>query len=193
MEKLVSTSQAAHILGISLQGVHYRIKTGKLKSEKKDGKTFVYVDDKIKSSKKDKHNQTSQDIVSVKDEHILFLNKTIKWMKKHYKQEIKRLETNQKEIIKVFKSEINLLQSAFNEMRSIYQIEHKNTQNSTDDIDFEIMDIKDFFLFMKQNNKTDSQIKSLILQRVKEGDKRFVYNKETKQIIIYKSDFIDLI
>jgi hypothetical protein len=193
MEKLVSTSQAAHILGISLQGVHYRIKTGKLKSEKKDGKTFVYVDDKIKNSKKDKHNQTSQDIVSVKDEHILFLNKTIKWMKKHYKQEIKRLETNQKEIIKVFKSEINLLQSAFNEMRSIYQIEHKNIQNSTNDIDFEIMDIKDFFLFMKQNNKTDSQIKSLILQRVKEGDKRFVYNKETKQIIIYKSDFIDLI
>ena len=46
MERLVTTSQAAEILGLSLQGIHYRIKKEQLKSIKKDGKTFVYIDDK---------------------------------------------------------------------------------------------------------------------------------------------------
>ena len=41
MERLVTTSQAAEILGLSLQGIHYRIKKDQLKSIKKDGKTFV--------------------------------------------------------------------------------------------------------------------------------------------------------
>ena len=41
MERLVTTSEAAQILGLSLQGVHYRIKKEQLKSIKKDGKTFV--------------------------------------------------------------------------------------------------------------------------------------------------------
>ena len=40
MERLVTTSQAAEILGLSLQGIHYRIKKNQLKSLKKDGKTF---------------------------------------------------------------------------------------------------------------------------------------------------------
>ena len=48
MERLVTTSQAAEILGLSLQGIHYRIKKNQLKSIKKDGKTFVYINDDIK-------------------------------------------------------------------------------------------------------------------------------------------------
>ena len=47
MERLVTTSQAAEILGLSLQGIHYRIKKEQLKSIKKDGKTFVYINDEI--------------------------------------------------------------------------------------------------------------------------------------------------
>ncbi len=42
-------------------------------------------------------------------------------MKKQYGSEISRLEKNQKRIIGVFNREIELLQSAFNEMRSIYK------------------------------------------------------------------------
>ena len=45
MERLVTTAQAAEILGLSLQGIHYRIKKNQLKSLKKDGKVYVYVDD----------------------------------------------------------------------------------------------------------------------------------------------------
>ena len=51
MQRLVTTSEASEILGISLQGVHYRIKKNQLKSEKKDGKLFVYIDEQtIKNS-----------------------------------------------------------------------------------------------------------------------------------------------
>ena len=41
-------SQAAEILGLSLQGIHYRIKKEQLKSIKKDGKTFVYINEETK-------------------------------------------------------------------------------------------------------------------------------------------------
>ena len=45
MERLVTTAQAAELLNISLQGVHYRIKSKKLKSIKQGNKTFVYIED----------------------------------------------------------------------------------------------------------------------------------------------------
>ncbi len=200
MQRLVSSSEAAQILGLSLQGIHYRIKKGKLKSEKKDGKTFVYLDEVVSQTKPAKKNEESIDnLIIVKDEQILFLKKTLKWMRNQYKDEIRRLEQNQDKIVKVFQSEIKLLQSAFNEMRNIYKIEHKNdykTQRNKEKknkIKFGMMDIKDFFVYMKQNNKSDIEIKSIILDRVKQGDKRFIFNKKTKEVIIYKSDFIDLI
>ncbi len=186
MERLVSSSEAGHILGLSLQGIHYRIKTGKLKAEKKDGKTFVYVD-KIK-----KTEQNVNSIIILKDEQILFLQKSLKWTKKQYKSEIDRLEKNQDKMMQVFQSEINLLQSAFNEMRDIYKVEDKSG-NEKDKLDFSMMDIKDFFILMKQSNKSDTQIKSIILDRIKQGDNRFIFNRQTKEVMIYKSDFIDLI
>lgn len=49
-------------------------------------------------------------------------------MKNQHFMEIKRLEKI-KRIIEVFNSEIKLLQSAFNEMRSIYKPQIENQKN----------------------------------------------------------------
>ena len=61
MERLVTTSQAAEILGLSLQGIHYRIKKEQLKYIKKDGKIFVYINEDIPSSQTTQ-TQTTQKI-----------------------------------------------------------------------------------------------------------------------------------
>ena len=203
MERLVTTSQAAEILGLSLQGIHYRIKKEQLKSIKKDGKTFVYINDdiKIETPKNTKaeplKNQqsninNSQSIIDVKNEQIELLKKSMKWMKKQYISEIFRLEKNQNKIIEVFNSEISLLQSAFNEMRSIYkpQIEQNiKTEKQSHDL----IKVKDFFILMKRYNKTENEIKAMIFNAIKSGDKRFIYNKVEKKLLILNSDFLDLI
>lgn len=196
LEKLVSSSEAAKILGLSLQGVHYRIRQGKLKSKKTDGKIFVYLDNTIIKNKQTSKNTDNTDtVIAIKNEQIIFLKKSLKWVKNQYKSEIQRLEKNQDKMTEVFQSEISLLQVAFNEMRNIYKLDHKqNKQEDTkDNIAFNMMDIKDFFIYMKQNHKSDMEIKSMILERIKQGDKRFIFNKQTKEVMIYKSDFIDLI
>ncbi len=201
MERLVTTSQAAEILGLSLQGIHYRIKKEQLKSIKKDGKTFVYINDdmttfqttqktKVEAPKISTDNTNA--IIEVKNEQIELLKKSIKWMKKQYISEIFRLEKNQKRIIEVFNSEIKLLQSAFNEMRSIYrpQIDNKNSNNEANN---NLMLIKDFFILMKRFNKTEAEIKNIIFTALKNGDKRFIYNKRDKKLLIIDSNFDDLI
>ncbi|MDX9960886.1 MAG: DNA-binding protein [Aliarcobacter sp.] len=202
MERLVTTSQAAEILGLSLQGVHYRIKKEQLKSVKKDGKTFVYVDDeqntshnfsnvKVENSKQNNFDNF-QSVIDVKNEQIEILKKSMKWMKKQYISEIFRLEKNQNKIIEVFNSEISLLQSAFNEMRSIYkpQIEQNiKTEKQSHDL----IKVKDFFILMKRYNKTENEIKAMIFNAIKSGDKRFIYNKVEKKLLILNDDFRDLI
>ena len=202
MERLVTTSQAAEILGLSLQGVHYRIKKEQLKSVKKDGKTFVYVDDeqntshnfsnvKVENSKQNNFDNF-QSVIDVKNEQIEILKKSMKWMKKQYISEIFRLEKNQNKIIEVFNSEISLLQSAFNEMRSIYkpQIEQNiKTEKQSHDM----IKVKDFFILMKRYNKTENEIKAMIFNAIKSGDKRFIYNKVEKKLLILNDDFRDLI
>lgn len=202
MERLVTTSQAAEILGLSLQGVHYRIKKEQLKSVKKDGKIYVYVNDEqnnTNNSSKTKIETQRQNtfdnfqaVLDVKNEQIDLLKKSMKWMKKQYISEIFRLEKNQKKIIEVFNSEIKLLQSAFNEMRSIYkpQLEQNNkTQTQNNDV----MKVKDFFILMKRYNKTEDEIKLIIFKAIKSGDKRFIYNKVEKKLLILESDYLDLI
>jgi len=209
LKKLVSSNEAAQILGLSLQGIHYRIKKGQLESIKKDGKIFVYVDStqaKVHQSSSPVQSQVTNDykhledkILQSKDDQIHLLKKTIKFMKNQYTSEIDRLDKNQTQVLKVFQSEVDLLKSAFNEMRNIYKIDHQ--ENTKRDIpqerstpsEMEFLDIKDFFIFMKTHNKTDIEIKSIILNRVKLGDKRFIYNKNSKEILIYKSDFLDII
>jgi len=193
LERLVSTSQAAQILGLSLQGIHYRIKNNQLKSLKRGGKTYVYISDYLQEQTQTKQDSVDDGnkVIEVKDEQIELLKESMTWMKDQYKDEIERLEKNQKRIIKVFKSEIQLLQNAFNEMRTIYKSEHKQLKN--EQTDFSFMSVSDFFLLMKKHQKSDKQIKIMILNRIKNKDNRFIFKKDTKELMIYKSDYSDLI
>jgi hypothetical protein len=204
LERLVTTSEAAQILGLSLQGIHYRIKKDQLKSIKKDGKTFVYVNDdqiqdqtsaKIKNEPiKQTIHDNSQAIIDVKDEQIELLKKSMKWMKKQYISEIFRLEKNQKKIIEVFNSEIKLLQSAFHEMRSVYKPQiQQETKAKTEKQNNDFILVKDFFILMKRYHKTEQEIRFIIFNAIKSGDKRFIYNKTEKKLLILNSDFLDLI
>ncbi|WP_198305989.1 DNA-binding protein [Arcobacter vandammei] len=196
MQRLVSTAEAAEILGLSLQGIHYRIKKNQLKSEKKDGKIFVYLDENSTKNNQTSAQNTKLDfnafdkIIESKDEQISLLKKSIKWMRKQYISEIERLEKNQKRIIEVFNSEIKLLQSAFNEMRAIYkpQIEEKKESSKSN----EFITIKEFFALLKRANKSEIEIKSMIFSAIKKGDKRFIYNKKDKKLLILNDDFRDL-
>lgn len=195
MQRLVTTSEASEILGISLQGIHYRIRRNQLKSEKKDGKLFVYIDEEtIKNSlKNDKQNSQEnvfERVIQSKDEQIEILKKSIKWMKNQHFMEIKRLEKNQKRIIEVFNSEIKLLQSAFNEMRSIYKPQIENQKNEKKR---EFISLQEFFTILKRASNSDLEIKNTILNCVKNGDKRFIYNKNSKKLLILNDSFEDLL
>jgi len=217
LKQLVSSSEAAKILGLSLQGIHYRIKKGQLESIKQDGRIYVYIDSASIKNQQQQGNKKSNNISShnsnsslndqtvhmselalkSKDEQIHILKKTIKFMRRQYTSEIERLDKNQQKILDVFQSEVNLLKSAFNEMKGLYQVEHKEKAEQPDQNSHQIglpfMNLKEFFILMRNYNKTDSQIKALILERVKNGDKRFIYKKDTKEVIIFKNDFLDLI
>ena len=189
MKKLVSTSEASKLLGISVQGIHYRIKKQQLESLKRDGKTFVYIDKSIMPKVETTVNiQDNSEILKAKDEQIELLKDTLKWMKKQYKQEIKRLDNNQTKIIDVFKSEIILLQQAYNEMQNVYKI--SNTEDKKQELD--TISVNEFFIHMKQYGKSNIEIKSIILDKIKSRDKRFIYNSNTKELLIRNSDFIDL-
>lgn len=204
MERLVTTAQAAEILGLSLQGIHYRIRKNQLKSIKKSGKTYVYINDSNSStninSKADENKQINTeefvhiDVLKAKDQQIKMLGKSIKWMKKQYKSEIIRLEKNQEKIIGVFNREIELLQSAFNEMRSVYRPQISNENLSNDfDIEQEYLSLREFSLFLKDNNKDEKDIKFIILKAIRDKDKRFIYDKENRKLLIINDDFSDLI
>lgn len=193
MERLVTTAQAASILGISLQGIHYRIKSNKLKSIKQSGKTFVYISSELENKQRDdlKIEETKNDsyidmIISGKDEQISFLKKSFKHLRLHHKEELRRLEKNQKNIINVFNSEIKLLQSAFSEMRSIYkpQIEQKKDR---------FISLANFSLYLKENGKSNQDIKSIIVEAIKKNDKRFIFSASSKKVMILNSDFSDLV
>lgn len=213
MKKLVSSNEAASILGLSLQGIHYRIKKGQLESIKKDGKIFVYIDGNIskppqststvKVQAQNNYKELEEKILNSKDEQIQLLKKTIKFMKRQYTSEIERLDKNQSQVLQVFQSEVDLLKSAFNEMRNIYKIDHQENRNKDhekvvhqeiqNEVQMKFLDLKEFFLLMKKHNKSNSEIKSIILEKVKQGDKRFIYDKNRNEIIIYNNDFLDLI
>jgi DNA-binding transcriptional MerR regulator len=189
---LVSTSEASKILGLSLQGVHYRIKKGLLKSKKENNKILVYLDNTIKKEKIINSN-SDNNLMKIKDEQIKLLNETIIWMKEQYKSEIKRLDNNQSKVMDIFKSEIELLKQAYIEMKNLYKLDNNKTKPVKIQYDMKFMDIKEFFEFMQEHNKSILQIKSILLKKIKENDKRFIYNRTTKEVLIYKSDFLDLI
>lgn len=209
MLTLLSTNEAALKLGISVQGVHYRIKTNKLKSIVKDGKTLVYVD--IEDQKETKNNEStsaSAEVIKVKDEQISLLKRAIRWMGFQHKQEIERMEETHNKIIDVFKSEVELLQRAYNEMQTLYQsqnvIESKqpvttnnNTYNtttySTQNTQPETLSLNDFLLLMRKKGKSNNQIKQILYDAIKSGDTRFNYNPIKKTIVISNVSFDDLL
>jgi len=204
LERLVTTAQAAQILGLSLQGVHYRIKKNQLKSIKKSGKTYVYIDEDFQGQPSNKETKIElkqetfngyNEVIKVKDEQIDLLKKSIKWMKKQYTSEIFRLEKNQKKIISVFNREIELLQSAFNEMRSIYkqpQIQTFQRDNMCEEKE-KFISLQDFTLYLKKHNKDEKDIKLIILKAIQQNDSRFIYNRKDKKLLILNEDFSDLI
>ena len=199
MERLVTTAQAAQILGLSLQGVHYRIKKNQLKSIKKSGKTFVYISDHVEDKSevqvelKEVQVDTVKELIKAKDEQIVTLKKSMKWMRKQYVSEIGRLENNQKRIIKVFNREIELLQSAFNEMRSIYKPQIVNQKEEVLEEKEKFISLQDFTLYLKKHNKNERDIKIIIFKSIKKKDRRFIYNRRDKKLLILNEDFSDLI
>ena len=84
MERLVTTSQAATILNLSLQGIHYRIKNNQLRSIKKDNKTYVYIPKELQegvyNKKSDNNISTLYDTLNI-DKLIESKNEQIKHWK----------------------------------------------------------------------------------------------------------------
>jgi len=202
LQKLFTTKEASEILGLSLQGIHYRIKKGQLQSVKKDNKLFVYLDsnktqiDKSNTPSKSANTQTNEHISQLllsKDEQIDILKKSIKWMKRQHFMEIKRLQKSQKRVIEVFNSEIKLLQSAFNEMRGIYKTQIAKDITINNKKDKEFINLNAFFIILKKASKSDDEIKEIIVNAIKNGDKRFIYNKKTKKLLILNDSFEDII
>ncbi len=209
MLTLLSTNEAASKLGISVQGVHYRIKTNKLKSIVKDGKTFVYVDiEEPKVTNQETNNNANIEIIKVKDEQISLLKRAIRWMGFQHKQEIQRMEQTHNKLIEVFKSEVELLQRAYNEMQTLYKTKNNleskpspNTNyntynNTTHDTTYnpqsKILELNDFLLLMRKKGKSNNQIKQILYDAIKSGDRRFSYNQEKKTIMILNDSFEDL-
>ena len=180
MEKLYTTTEAAKILGISTQGVHYRIKKNQLKSVKKNNKVYVYLDVKEKEEKKDRLDE----IIKQKNLQIKILKKFIKQIKKQYKAEIMRLERIQNETIEVFKSEIELLKNAFVELRNVYKLENKNK--------LKYISLKNFIKIFLSKGYDDKDIKMMILNRIKDKDERFIFDEDSNEIVVLFADFSDL-
>eukprot|EP00767_Chilomastix_cuspidata_P006989 gnl/Chilomastix_cuspidata/7512.p1 GENE.gnl/Chilomastix_cuspidata/7512~~gnl/Chilomastix_cuspidata/7512.p1 ORF type:complete len:127 (+),score=35.95 gnl/Chilomastix_cuspidata/7512:399-779(+) len=126
-------------------------------------------------------------------------------MRKQYSSEIHRLEKNQKRIISVFNREIELLQSAFNEMRSIYkqpqvaQSIHKEEVVSGDievekeELKEKFISLQEFTLYLKKHHKNEKDIKLIIFKAIQKQDSRFIYNRKDKKLLILNEDFSDLI
>ncbi|MFZ9658950.1 MAG: DNA-binding protein [Arcobacteraceae bacterium] len=194
MLTLLSTNDAAQKLGISVQGVHYRIKTNKLKSIVKDGKTFVYIDLEEKSQESaTEQQQNNQEIIKVKDEQISFLKRAIRWMGFQHKTEIKRLEQNHNKLIEVFKSEVELLQKAYNEMQNLYKMQNIISYRHHKKEKPETIQVDEFFTIMRKRNKTNFEIKRMILNQIDLGDERFSYDLKKKKITIKNDKFEDLL
>ncbi len=194
MLTLLSTNDAAQKLGISVQGVHYRIKTNKLKSIVKDGKTFVYIDLEEKSQESaTEQQQNNQEIIKVKDEQISFLKRAIRWMGFQHKTEMKRLEQNHNKLIEVFKSEVELLQKAYNEMQNLYKMQNIISYRHHKKEKPETIQVDEFFTIMRKRNKTNFEIKRMILNQIDLGDERFSYDLKKKKITIKNDKFEDLL
>ncbi|MDM5272559.1 DUF3972 domain-containing protein [Sulfurovum sp. zt1-1] len=130
METLMKPAEYAKELGISRQAVYAKIKKGLLTAKEVEGKLYIVVDTKTaaqaapqisplqstqskpenpSSSKSKAIPQEYQKLLAAKDETIAVLKETVEDLKESNKQ-----------ISTTLKGEIDLLKSAFSEMRSLY-------------------------------------------------------------------------
>lgn len=205
MEKLYTTTEAAVILGLSPQGIHYRIKKNRLKSIKKDGKTFVYLDESESPNEEQKSKVTldstnSSDaelykkLLKEKEEQILLLKQVIKWGDEKNRAEIYRLQKSHQKAIEVFDREITLLKEAFTELRNLYQ-DSKNIKPliiEREKKEKKFLAIKDFLILLKKRGYNNLEIKNIIIEQIKNRDKRFIFNKRLKKLLILNDSFEDL-
>jgi hypothetical protein len=129
METLMKPAEYAKELGISRQAVYAKIKKGILTAKEVEGKLYIVVDTETApqaapqtsaprntqrkplspSSKPAEVSQEYQKLLAAKDETISVLKETVEDLKESNKQ-----------ISTTLKGEIDLLKSAFSEMRSLY-------------------------------------------------------------------------
>ena len=129
METLMKPAEYAKTLGISRQAVYAKIKKGILTAREVEGKLYIVVDNgaaqpapqgspvepqnrpAAPSSPKSKaFPEEYQKLLAAKDETIAVLKETVEDLKESNRQ-----------ISTTLKGEIDLLKSAFSEMRSLYQ------------------------------------------------------------------------
>ena len=133
------------------------------------------------------------EIIKVKDEQISFLKRAIRWMGFQHKTEIKRLEQNHNKLIEVFKSEVELLQKAYNEMQNLYKMQNIISYRHHKKEKPETIQVDEFFTIMRKRNKTNFEIKRMILNQIDLGDERFSYDLKKKKITIKNDKFEDLL
>ena len=206
MEKLMKPAEYAKELGISRQAVYAKIKKGILTAKEVEGKLYIVVDTVTaqatpgaasvsqKPSTASTNTKTAlspsgnkalheeyQKLLAAKDETIEVLKGTVEDLKESNRQ-----------ISSTLKGEIDLLKSAFSEMRALYvhRIEQMKVEQSEVTEDEEILeaDIKPqeqsreeqewigAKKFLKQQNIIKEKQKNKILNRLKKafknGDER---------------------
>lgn len=189
MQKLVTTNEACDLLGISLQGIHYRIKKGLLKSIKKDGKVYVYIEEANENQlPQTKQNETLYlEMLKLKDEEIILLKQMIDWLKTKYENEIVKLEKSQQQMNEIINNQTQLLNQSFLEIKEI--INQKFGHNVLK----QTLTPKEFFVKMKKLGLSELLIKEIVIDKIATNDERFVYDSLKKEIFIKNCDFSDLL
>ena len=138
--QLYTTNQASQILNISLQGVHYRIKNGTLKSVKQNGKTYVYVDpvavaqeneEKLNSKKKSKKKQQSQ--ANLANDAVQYIpNMQVPASQNETNKEKDNLGEILDRIIHTKDEQIQILKKSIKGIKEQYSIEIARLQNNNE-------------------------------------------------------------
>jgi hypothetical protein len=125
MSRLLKPTEYAVENNISRQAVYAKIKKGLLTSKKIDGRIFVVLDEKDKSTPAStslaiapSQQNEMEALLQSKDETIAIL-----------KESIQNLKQTNNEINTTLRGEIELLKQVFTEMRSLYikQVEHTSS------------------------------------------------------------------
>ncbi len=105
---------------ISVQAVYKKIKQGKLKTVKENGKTYVIWE---KEKYTDKNNGQKENL------KLLLENERLKAELQAEKEKIKLIGESYKKIIEAKENEINTLKGAFVELRNTYNQKIKELEN----------------------------------------------------------------